>query len=284
MEAASVIATTDPARTPPAPRSLAVWMTVALPLTAIVVLAAIVWGALGLLSPTPWIFPDELIYAEIAKNLAEGGLPSVRDTTTADYGLVYPLLLAPVFALSPDTETAYAAARMLNAVVMSLAAVPAYFLARRFVERRSALAVAAFSVFLPSMAYVGTLLTEVALYPAFLLSVLALTRAVERPTWRAEALALGSIVLVFLIKPFGVVLLAIYCAAAVLYAVLERDRRPIRASLASYRLTWAALVVAAVGGTAFGTVVAGDPALRATLTQLERSGGSPGISRRSPFT
>src|SRR5262245_4439675 len=210
MEVAPVVGPHDDA---PAQSSLVRWAVAASPLAAIVVVSAAVWGALGLLSPTPRIFPDELLYVEIAKSLAEGGLPAVRDTTTADYGLLYPLLMAPSFALSPDAETAYTVVRIVNALVMSLAAVPAFFLARRFVERRSAYAVAVFTVLVPSMAFVGTLLTEVVLYPTFLLSLLAITAAVERPTRRRQAFAFGSIGLVFLAKPFGVVLLGVYCGA-----------------------------------------------------------------------
>ena len=45
--------------------------------------------------------------------------------------------LAAEHGLSP--EDAYLAARVINALVMSLAAIPSYFLARRFVTQRSAL-------------------------------------------------------------------------------------------------------------------------------------------------
>jgi hypothetical protein len=260
MEVAPVAGASDRAQAQAKQRSLATWVTAALPVAAIVVFSAAAWGALALLSPSPWIFPDELLYVEIAKSLADGGLPAIRETTTADYGLLYSLIVASVFALTPDAETAYTAAKVLNAFVMSLAAVPAYFLAHRFVQRRSALAVAAFSVWLPSMVYVGTLMTEVALYPAFLTSLLAVTLAVERPTAARQALALCSIALVFLVKPFGVVLLGVYCGSILLYVLLGSTTGKRRARLGAYKLTWILVGFAAVGGLGLGFAESGDPA------------------------
>jgi hypothetical protein len=228
-------------------------------LLAIGLTAAVAWGALGLLIETPWIFPDELLYAEMAKSLAAGNLPAVRDVATGDLGLLYPLLLAPIWALSPDGETAFWVARMVNAALMSLAAIPAFLLARRFVAAGPALVVALFTVLVPSMAYVGTLLTEVALYPAFLLALLGITAAVERPTRRNQLLALGAIAVVFGIKALGVVLLAVYPAAIVLFVLLDRRSGARRHSLGSYRLSWISLLGSIVFGLMVGIALAGDP-------------------------
>ena len=59
---------------------------------------------------------------------------------------------------------------------MSLAAIPAYFLARRLLPARLALVVAALTVLVPSMLYTGTLMTENAFYPLFLVVALAARR------------------------------------------------------------------------------------------------------------
>ena len=51
-------------------------------------------------SPAPWIFVDELIYSELAKSIAAGGDLFVRDVpVTGGYGVVYPLLISPAWAL-----------------------------------------------------------------------------------------------------------------------------------------------------------------------------------------
>ena len=102
--------------------------------------------AIGLATPSPWILPDELLYTELARAIADGGLPAVRGDATLGWGVVYPLLIAPAWALFSDPVAAYHASLVVNAVVMSLAAVPAYLLARLFVPATPSLLVAAGSV------------------------------------------------------------------------------------------------------------------------------------------
>ncbi len=65
---------------------------------------------------------------------------------------------------------------------MSLAAVPAFFLARRVVRDGLALLAALMTIAIPSMAYTGTVMTENAFYPLFLVVALVLVLVLERPT------------------------------------------------------------------------------------------------------
>ena len=108
----------------------------------------------------PWIFVDELIYSELAKSFAAGGHFLVHDHSTGSYGYVYPILIAPAWAAFKAVPDAYAAAKGINALVMSLAAVPAYFIARRMLTQWLSLAAAALAVAIPSMVYTSTLMTE----------------------------------------------------------------------------------------------------------------------------
>src|SRR5262245_28341480 len=101
-------------------------------LAAVVAASFAVWALVGSFVSSPWIYADELIYSDLARSIAAGGPPSVRGATTYAYGLGYPLVVSPAWVLFRNLDHAYAAARVLNALVMSLAAVPAYFLARRF--------------------------------------------------------------------------------------------------------------------------------------------------------
>ena len=78
---------------------------------------------------------DELIYSELAKSFASGGHFLLREHASAGYGLVYPVLIAPGWAIFKSVPDAYAMAKAINSVVMSLAAVPAYLLARRVVSQ-----------------------------------------------------------------------------------------------------------------------------------------------------
>ena len=139
-------------------------------------LSTFVRAWIGLRVPSPWILPDEVVYSELAKSIAEGGRPAIREIPSFGWGEVYPTLIAPAWALFDDPVRAYHAALGINALLMSLAAIPAYFLARMFVTRKSSILVAAMTVLVPSMAYTGVVMTENACYPIFLLALLLVAR------------------------------------------------------------------------------------------------------------
>lgn len=221
-------------------RAVSLRLPVPVLLAATVLVTTALHAALALRISSPWIVPDELIYSELAKSLGDGGLPRIRGDVSFAYGLGYPALLAPVWAVFEDVTTAYAVAKIVNALILGLTAVPAYFLARRFVAEVPALLVAMLSVAVPSMLYAGTLMTEVALYPAFVLSLLAFTLALERPSPRNQLLALGAIAFAILVKPLALVLLPAYVASIVAHAWLDEGRVS-REALQAFRTTWIAL-------------------------------------------
>ncbi len=225
-------------------------------LAALTILSAAFWGAISANMAAPWVVPDEIIYSDLAKSLAAGHLPALRGVTTFGYGVGYPLLIAPAWALGTSTHTAYVLTLVINAVLMSSAAVPAYLLARRFVPHSRALIVGSFAVVVPAIAFSSTMLTENAYYPAFLFSQLAIVRALERPTARRQLVTFATIAVASATKLLGGVLMPVYLSAIVVTAVLGRRRRPVRATLGEYRLTWIgaglALAVLVVGSALRG--------------------------------
>ena len=193
------------------------WAWVALVLAASAALRA--W--LGSRMPAPFIFTDELQYQENARSLAAGRGFEVRGAPYGIASVVYPLVLAPAYALFDSLPDAYAAARTINAVVMSLAAIPAYALARRVLPFRWSIAAAVLAVAVPSMAYTGTLMSENAFYPAFLLAAWALLRALELPTLGRQAALLAACGLVTLVRVQG---LAVLLAALTVPLLVRRAR------------------------------------------------------------
>lgn len=192
-------------------------------LAGIVVASALVRYLLARRVVAPWIFVDELIYSELAKSLADAGELAVRDVDAGGaYGVVYPLLIAPAWRAFDAVPDAYAAAKAINAVVMSLAAVPAYFLARRVVAPGMALVAAAFAVAVPSMAYTGTLMTENAFYPLFLCVALALVAYLEAPSLARAGLLLGALLVAFATRAQALVLVPAALTAPLLLAGLRR--------------------------------------------------------------
>ena len=177
-------------------RAVPIWAWLA----GLVVVSALFRFALARRVAAPWIMVDELIYSELARGLAEGGGFSIRGEPTYVYGFVYPLLIAPAYALFDSLTTAYSAVKAINALLMSLAALPAYFLARRVLPQGLSLLAALLAVALPSLLYAGQVMTENAFYPLFLCVLLAFVAALERPTVARQLLLLGLCVIAYLTR------------------------------------------------------------------------------------
>ena len=220
-------------------RAVPIWVWLA----GIVLLSALLRYGFGRRMVAPWIMIDELVYSELAKSFAESGSFLIRgEPAGGAYGIVYPILISPAYALFDAVPDAYAAAKAINAILISLAAIPAYFLARRVLGPYPALAAAGLSVALPSLLYSGTLMTENAFYPIFLCAALALLLAVERPTPLRVVILLAVTGVAFATRAQALVLVPALVLAPLL--LLFFQRRGWR-SLADYR--WLYGIPAATG-------------------------------------
>ena len=202
---------------------------------------------------------DELIYSELAKSFASSGQFLIRDHSTAAYGVIYPALISPAWAAFKSIPDAYAAAKAINSVMMSLAAIPAYLLARRMLSTWWALGAAVLTVALPSMVYTGTLMTENAFYPIFLFAVLAVVVWIERPSTTTTLWVVALIALAYLTRAQALSFGPAILTAPLLYVWAQR--RGWRA-LKDYRLM-------------YGLVVAGG--LLVIIVQVARGSSPLGI-------
>ncbi len=227
-----------------APRlSLPTWVLLA----ALVCLSAALRFLYAIGDPAAWIFPDETVYAELAKSLAYTGHFSIRDNPgTNGLGVVYPLLISPAFVLFDAVPSAQDAVKAINALLMSLTAVPVYFLARRLVTRGLALTAAALSLAIPSLTYTGTVMTENAFYPLTATWALLLVRALERPTVARQALLVLGIGIGYLTRAQAATFVPVLVTAILLVAVLDDWRRFWR-GIWAFRLTWLLLALGAFG-------------------------------------
>jgi glycosyltransferase involved in cell wall biosynthesis/4-amino-4-deoxy-L-arabinose transferase-like glycosyltransferase len=211
-------------------------------LASLYVVAVAVQLALGLRVVSPWIMVDELVYSDMARSFADTGHFLIRGAH-ANYGFVYPLLLSPAYALFGSVTDAYLWERVVNALAMCSVVFPTYLLARRVVRPGAALAAAALAVAIPSMIYVGTLMTENVFYPVFAWLAYALVLALERPTLRRQLVLLALCALAFLTRAQAVALIAAALTAPLVLAWIERGRQR---RLAAWRLTYGVVGVAAL--------------------------------------
>ena len=200
-------------------RSLPAWFWLA----SLVAASAIVRWGFGRRMVAPWIMVDELIYSELAKSFAAGGHFLVRGHPSGSYGFVYPVLISPAYRLFASVPQAYAAAKAINAVLMSLTAVPAYFLARRVVAPSLALLAALLAVAVPSTLYAGTLMTENAFYPLFVCAALALVLCLERPTLTRQLVLLAVCGIAYATRAQAVALVPALVTAPLLLTWWRRE-------------------------------------------------------------
>jgi hypothetical protein len=186
------------------------------------------WAAEGI--ATPWIAPDELIYAELGRSFWATGHLSLLGQSTGFFSFVYPALAGLPLSLS-GRQSGYDLLRAVQPVAMSLTAVPVYLWGREVVSRGWALVAAALALAPVGLAYSGLVMTEVAFYPLFVLAAWALARAVANPTPRTQGLALAATVLLFATRLQAIVLVPAYLTAVAIDAALARSRHRVRAHL-----------------------------------------------------
>jgi hypothetical protein len=175
-----------------------------------------------------YVMTDELLYERLALSVVHlhSPLPRVHGDLIPNVNQLYPILLAGVYGhgLVP---VALHDAHLLNAFLMSSAAIPAFLLARRAsASRPIAYLVGLGSVCVPWIVYSSFLLTEVVGYPAFLWAVLAVQAAIVVPSRRHDLIALGGLALAIFARTQFVVLVLVLPVALLLYELAVADSAP----------------------------------------------------------
>ncbi len=215
-----------------------------------------------------FVMTDELLYERLAISVVRlhSALPHVHGQSVPNINQLYPLVLASVFRSGDVAHDAWSA-HILNAFVMSSAAIPAYLLTRRVAASAwAASLVAVLTVAVPWIVLSSFLMTEVAAYPAFLWTLLAFQRAAVAPSARNDLVAVAGIVLAVLARTQFVVL------AACLPVAIAVDARSLRAALRAH-LTLAAAY--ATGAVAVLAVTVSGRSLLGTYSATARGNPIP---------
>ena len=136
----SIDAAHAPARRRARTRSFADRAFAVIPVVGIALAVLTFYGIEAWLRKTPWVFTDELEWTQISRAIEETG-HSARRGDPIFFKTLYVYLLAPFWAIH-STETAYAAIKYMNVVVMTAAVVPTYLLARMMLSKRASVIVA----------------------------------------------------------------------------------------------------------------------------------------------
>jgi hypothetical protein len=214
-------------------------LTLALP--ALVGLSTLLHWLAGRTVAGLWIMPDEAIYGVRALGLWNDGRLPLFGRSGAGYSILYPVLAGGPLSVG-SLGTGYALLKPVQALVMSLAAVPVYAYTRRHAGLLPSLLAGALTLAAPIVLFSGYVMTEVLYYPLATAALLAATRSVESTSRRSQAVALALIAAAVATRVQGVVLLPIFGAAVLVDAALRRDGR----RLGRFWPVWALLVAGAV--------------------------------------
>ena len=200
----------------------------------------------------PFVFMDELGYARMAQSFAHTGHFSLFGKGGLAYSPLYPVVLSPIYALTSSAQTAYESAKIVNAVLMSLAVFPVYGIARSVLDRPRAVGVAALSLAAPLMFYTGLEMSENLAYPLTLLAIWAMLRAVREPRLGNDAIMLAAIALACAARLQQVALFPAAVTAILVVALIrpelhgEGRLRSVTRAVSAHRLVFASLAVALV--------------------------------------
>ena len=178
--------------------------------------------------PGLWIMPDEAIYGELGQSLYASGKLELLGGPTAFVSLLYPALVGlPLHLLG--LEDGYVALKALQALVMSLTAVPIYLWGRSLMPPRFALAAAALALAAPGLAYSGLLMSEVLFLPVLVTAAWGMAAALERPSLVRQGLLVALLAAAAATRLQALVLVPVLLTAVALKALFDRDLRGARA-------------------------------------------------------
>lgn len=247
-------------------RKLGSWAALALLIAASTGLRA--WAARE--AAGPWIAPDEMIYSLLGRGLYHTGHLAILGGPTPFYSLFVPAFAGIPLSLG-SFGFGYGLLKVLQALVMSLTAVPVYLWAQSLVSRRWALTAAALTLAVPGLAYSGLVMTEVLFYPLLTLAAWAMASTLVKPTLRAQTIFVMVVLATAGVRLQAIVLLPVFATALALAAALAH-------SVTVVRRAWpalAALSVIALGWLSW-RLTAGKPLLTgyARITQTSYSVGA----------
>jgi hypothetical protein len=228
---------------PALPRLRALWLAAGLA-AAFLLRLVLVWQR-----ATPNYFPDEYLYAALGRSLGAFHGATVRGHAAHFPALLEPLLTAAAWRAG-GVETGYRIVQALNAAALTVAAVPAYLLARRLgLSQLVALSAATLALVVPDALYASLVVAEPFAYPLVLGAAAAAVVALAWPSRRSQTLFLVLATLATLARVQFAILPLCYVGAALAVGLRERSLRRI---VREQRLVGAALALAVAAAVAAG--------------------------------
>ena len=175
---------------------------------------------------TPWIAPDEMLYALLGESMWSGRL-EILGAPSGYYGL-YPLLPGGLVRLFGPDHARLATLLVQSAIGCSTAIVT-YLWARQVASRRWSLGVGGAVLALPALNYSAVMMTESVSLLAVTSALFLLWRSFAHPSHTNQLLAAGGVLLASQLRLQALLLIPATILALVLFSLAgRRGLRPFR--------------------------------------------------------
>lgn len=191
----------------------------------------------------PSVIADEQFYLNLAHSLYTGQGISVYGQPAVHEYFIYPLILAPLFAL-PESVNIYQAVILLNCVLCSLSVFPVYAISRRITGKRAlSVGVAALCLLLPDLFMARHIMVESLALPLVLTALYVCLWALQERRLFKEIIVGLTCALLYVVKPGYIAVGGAYCLVSLYHALRGRGRTCLRGALlpAAVMLACAAL-------------------------------------------
>lgn len=173
---------------------------------------------------TPRVIPDEIVYGYVARSIGAGRfVGGIQYAQSYPFG--YPLFLS-LASISSNPELSYHIMLFINCIISSSIIFPAYFILKKFINKKEVLYFSALvSLLPPSSVYFPLLMSENLFIPLFLFSSWFLLESVSRKTLLFDFLSGLSISLLFLTRiPGAAMVIGIILAIAYSFIKSPKNR------------------------------------------------------------
>lgn len=195
---------------------------------------------------SPWIFADEAVYAETARNILEGHLFSNLEYCQT-YPPGYSIILSAAYLFSDDMEIVYRIMLLINCILNSAILFPSYFILREFCNKNfSFLGLITIST-LPSVTlYTFVIMSENLFIPLFVFSGWFLLKSYSNGGKPWDLLAGLSIFYLYLTRSMGIAMIVGLLISFLFYMIVSSKKRKISIILKDKYLLIASFVAPAI--------------------------------------
>ena len=170
---------------------------------------------------SPWIFADETVYAETARNILHGEFYSKLQYSQT-YPPGYSFFLSIVYLFFDNSMANYQFMLIINSFLTSSIIFPAYFLLKKYCSEKFSLLGSIFVAILPSVVlYNFVVMSENLFIPLFTFSLWFLIESFETNSKKWGILAGFSIFLLFFTRSTGIAMIIGFFLALVYYALMQ---------------------------------------------------------------